>query len=292
MSIKKIGIMRKQKSDKAIKVTQEITKWLTERNIEVYLDVDLSQQIGLGKPCQRGKMPDISDMIIVIGGDGTLIGAARLVVGRELPILGINVGGLGFLTEISLDEIYITLEKILANDFKVEPRMMLTAYIYRQDEKIADYTVLNDVVINKGALARIISIHVYIDDQYLSTFKADGLIFSTPTGSTAYSLSAGGPIVMPELSAIIIAPICPHTLTQRPILIKDTSKIKAILDSKDNEVVLTLDGQVGFALNNNDEIVIEKAEKCINLIRSPFKNPFEILRTKLRWGENPGEKKE
>ena len=197
-------------------------------------------------------------MIIVLGGDGTLLSVARQVWNRNIPILGVNLGGLGFLTEITLDELYPVLEKVLQDDFTINEREVLNAGVIRSGKRIAEFIVLNDAVINKGALARIIDLETTINDEYLSTFRSDGLIISTPTGSTAYNLSAGGPIVYPSLHTIIITPICPHTLTIRPIIIPDDVKIRALLKSSNEEVTLTLDGQQGFSLEFEDVVEVRR----------------------------------
>jgi NAD+ kinase len=224
-------------------------------------------------------------MIIVLGGDGTLLSVARQVWNKNIPILGVNLGGLGFLTEITLDELYPVLERVVQDDFAINEREVLSAGVVRREERIAEFIVLNDAVINKGALARIIDLETTINGEYLSTFRSDGLIISTPTGSTAYNLSAGGPIVYPSLHTIIITPICPHTLTIRPIIIPDDVKIRALLKSRDEEVTLTLDGQQGFTLEFEDVVEVEKAEGRILLIKSPYRHYFELLREKLKWGE-------
>jgi NAD+ kinase len=224
-------------------------------------------------------------MIIVLGGDGTLLSVARLVRDYEIPILGVNLGGLGFLTEIPLEELYRVLERVVQGDFITDERVVLSAAVIRRGERMAEFTVLNDAVVNKGALARIIDLETTINGEYLTTFKSDGLIISTPTGSTAYNLSAGGPIVYPSLHCIIITPICPHTLTNRPIMIPDDVEIRATLKTKQQEVILTLDGQQGFTLEFEDVVEVRKAEGRILLIKSPYRHYFELLREKLRWGE-------
>lgn len=222
--------------------------------------------------------------MIVLGGDGTFLGAARWIKNRNVPILGVNVGGLGFLTDFSLHELFPVLEKILSGKFETEKRMMLTSTIIRKDKTLAEYSVLNDVVITKAAIARIIDLETSINGHYLTTFKADGLITSTPTGSTAYSMAAGGPIVFPSLQAIILTPICPHTLTNRPILVPDSAEITVAIKSRKEGIFLTFDGQVGQRLKAGDVVKIKK-DHFLNMIKSPFKDYFEVLRTKLRWGE-------
>jgi NAD+ kinase len=203
-----------------------------------------------------------------------------------VPILGVNLGSLGFLTEITLNELYPSVERCLAGDFEVSERMMLVASVERDGEVVETHRVLNDVVINKGALARIIDMETAVNGRYLTTFKADGLIVSTPTGSTGYSLSANGPIIHPELECISITPICPHTLTNRPLVMAGDARIAITLDSTiDEAVFLTLDGQVGVKLSCGDVVQISKSGHSTRLVQSRSKDYFEVLRTKLKWGE-------
>ena len=237
------------------------------------------------KGYSRSEMPSLVDMIIVLGGDGTMLNVARLVCERGVPILGVNLGGLGFITEVQKEEVCNAMDKTLSGEYAVEERLMLTAHIHRHGEKIAEYTVLNDVVINKGALARIIDLETYINKAYVTLFKADGLIVSTPTGSTAYSLSAGGPVLYPTLDCIILTPICPHTLTNRPTVLPDDVLIEIILKSVSEDVFLTLDGQVGFSLRKDDVVEIKRSPFKTRLIIPFERDYFQILRTKLKWGE-------
>ncbi|HUT71345.1 MAG TPA: NAD(+)/NADH kinase [Desulfatiglandales bacterium] len=230
-------------------------------------------------------IPETVDLVVVLGGDGTLLGAARKVGHYGLPILGINLGGLGFLTEIPVEMLYQDMEKVINGEISIEPRLMLQASVLRNGEEKCRFTVLNDVVINKGALARIIDLRVSVDNHFLTTFRADGLIVSTPTGSTGYNLSAGGPILYPDLEALILTPICPFTLTHRPIIVPDTSVIDVQMGENSEEVILTFDGQVGFDLVDNDRVIISKSEKKLKLIKSPDQDYYDILRTKLKWGE-------
>ena len=233
----------------------------------------------------RGRFrPEPLDLVVVLGGDGTLLKAARLYGHQEAPILGVNLGGLGFLTEISLDELRLLFERILQGDYQTENRMVLTAGIIREGEVHPVIPFLNDVVINKGAVARIIDLETSIGGQFLTSYRGDGLIVATPTGSTAYNLSAGGPILHPALKTILLTPICPFTLTNRPIILQDDAVIDIRLGTKASEVWLTFDGQVGYPLNAGDLVRVQKAVKSIRLIKTPFKNYFEILRTKLKWG--------
>jgi NAD+ kinase len=283
-SLERVGILLKRNKPEAITITRELIRWFNERRIAVFLEDEVAGQFEGSASCPREEIPSRVEAILVLGGDGTLLSVVRLMGKCKVTVLGVNLGGLGFLTEITLDNLYQVLEGLIQGDYKCHKRMTLQVGVMRKGEMAANFTVLNDAVINKGALARIIDLETTINDEYLTTFKADGLIISTPTGSTAYSLSAGGPIVYPSLQTIVMTPICPHTLTNRPIIIPDDAVIKATLNSENEEVILTLDGQVGFSLNCGDTVEVQKGN-IIPLIESPFKSYFEVLRAKLRWGE-------
>jgi len=260
-------------------------KWLKVRGIEPVVEESLARSLGRIKGYPGEEIPERVDILVVLGGDGTLLSAARMISGKRVPILGVNAGGLGFLTEITTDELFPVMEKVLSGDCRVTERCLLEAELYRMDQRITQHNCLNDVVINKGALARMIDLDTYIGDDYVTTYKADGLIISTPSGTTAYSLSAGGPIVYPSLDSILITPICPHTLTHRPLLIPDDAEVRVQIGSRDGKVYLTFDGQVGLALEDGDSVHVRKAEEVVRLIRSPHRGYFEVLRNKLRWGE-------
>lgn len=289
--MKRIGIITKQNKPEAVAIMGRLMEWLREKGVEVYIEEGIEKLLDQNRTppflnaVKKEEIPSRSEMIIVLGGDGTLLSVARLVGSLEVPILGVNLGGLGFLTEITLEELHRVLERVIRGDFTADERVVLHASVIRRGERMAEFTVLNDAVINKGALARIIDLEMTINGEYLTTFKSDGLILSTPTGSTAYNLSAGGPIVYPSLHCIIITPICPHTLTNRPIMIPDDVEVRALLKSRQQEVYLTLDGQQGFALEYEDVVEVKKAEGRILLIKSPYRHYFEVLREKLKWGE-------
>ncbi|HKK01593.1 MAG TPA: NAD(+)/NADH kinase [Desulfuromonadales bacterium] len=283
--MKRVGIFTKRNNPNAVKLAREITVWLQERKVEVFHDEDLAREMGDGHGYPAGSIPAMVNLIIVLGGDGTLISVARLVGDLRTPILAVNLGSLGFLTEITLAELYPVLERTLQGEFAVSTRMMLEAVIRRNGHEVGHYRVLNDVVINKGALARIIDMETSVDGSYLTTFKADGLIIATPTGSTAYNLAAGGPIIHPGLHCLVISPICPHMLTNRPILVSDESFITVVVQFQDEDVVLTADGQVGMPLQGGDVMEVRRSKSSTLLVRSPSKDYFEVLRTKLRWGE-------
>ena len=289
--MKRIGIIAKQNKPETIPIARNLVEWFRPKKIEVYMEEGMVKQFHpplVGPHLNsigREDIPKKVEMIIVLGGDGTLLSVARLMGDHHVPILGVNLGGLGFLTEITLEELYRVLEKVVQGDFITDERVVLNASVIRRGERMAEFIVLNDAVINKGALARIIDLETTINGEYLTTFKSDGLILSTPTGSPAYNLSAGGPIVYPSLHCIIITPICPHTLTNRPIVIPDDVEIRAMLKTKQQEVILTLDGQQGFTLEFEDVVEVKKAEGHIFLIKSPYRHYFEVLREKLKWGE-------
>ncbi len=279
------GIIAKHTDPRAESIVSELCNWLEGAGRKVVLDRETASLVGRADAVVRSQLPDHCDFLIVIGGDGTLLSAARVVGTSGKPILGVNLGSLGFMTAVTLDELYPALDRIFRSDIDFDERMMLVAHVHRLGERVANYTVLNDVVINKGALAKIIDIKTTVGDTYLSTFKADGLIISTPTGSTGYSLAAQGPIVYPTLHSILITPICPHMLTFRPLMVPDSMVVRAELASKETDVFLTLDGQVGFGLREGDVIEVRKAHSTLRFIRSPFRDYFTVLRTKLKWGE-------
>ncbi len=279
------GIIAKHTDPRAGKIVAELCAWLRNNGRRAVLDRETGALVTGEETAIRSKLPEACDFLVVIGGDGTLLSAARVVGTSGKPILGVNLGALGFLTAVTLEELDPVLERIFSYDFEYDERMMLVAHVHRLGERVANYTVLNDVVINKGALAKIIDIGTSAGGMYLSTFKADGLIISTPTGSTGYNLSSQGPIVYPTLNVILITPICPHTLTNRPLVIPDSYVVKAELKSKEADVFLTLDGQVGFGLREGDIVEIKKADAPLRFFRSPFKDYFAVLRTKLKWGE-------
>ena len=281
---KKIGIVSKPRKEDAGHILSELVKWLRDKGTEPLMDQETASLIEITSPYSRQDIAALSEFVIVLGGDGTLLSVARLIGARGTPILGVNLGSLGFLTEVTLDEMYPLLEDILSGKMIIDERGMLEAAIRREGQEIARYTVLNDVVINKGALARMILMETRVDGWLLNTYRADGLIISTPTGSTAYSLSAGGPIVYPTVGAIIISPICPHTLTNRPIVLPEDVSIEVTLRTEDEDVLVTLDGQEGHQIMFMDTVAIKKIKGTTKLILSPKKDYYQILRQKLRWG--------
>lgn len=282
--MKRVGIYVKRHNPDAVAVAREVAAWLQERKIEVFFEQALADDLGDVQGYPAGSIPAMVNLIIVLGGDGTLISVAREVGDLRTPILGVNLGSLGFLTEITLDEIYPVLEQVVRGEFSVSSRLMLEAVVRRGGKEAGRFRVLNDVVINKGALARIIDMEVRVDDDYLTTFKADGLIIASPTGSTAYNLAAGGPIIYPGLHCLVVTPICPHMLTNRPILVSDEAIIKVEVKFQDEDVVFTADGQVGMPLRAGDVVELRKSRANTLLVKSPARDYFEVLRTKLHWG--------
>lgn len=283
--LKKIGVYAKKDHPDAEQITLDICERLKREKIEVLLEDSLAEQVGQVNGFGEDEIPDLVDLIIVLGGDGTLISVARQIGHRDVPILGINLGRLGFLTEVTQAELPAMLDRLVAGDYEISERMMLDAAIRRDGKVVGEYTVLNDVVINKGALARIIDMATSVDGRHLSTYKADGLIISTPTGSTGYNLAAGGPIIYPEINSLVITPICPHMLTNRPIVVWSKSVIEIEVKFENDVVFFTADGQVGRKLLPGDVVEVRRSVARAKLVTSPSKDYFEILRTKLSWGE-------
>ncbi|MBI3811331.1 MAG: NAD(+)/NADH kinase [Nitrospirae bacterium] len=284
--MKKIGIIAKPQNTHAVKkILDELLPWLARQGKEAIMDSDTASVAGLASPHRKSKVPSLVEMVIVLGGDGTLLSVARVVEGKDVPILGVNLGGLGFLTEVAVDELFGTLEKIFKNEFVTDDRLMLKATVHRQGESVAQSLVLNDVVISKGTLARMIKLEIFINRQFVTALRGDGLILASPTGSTAYSLSAGGPIIYPSVEAMVLTPISPHTLTNRPVVIPNDVHVEVILKTREEGTTVTFDGQVGFSLRHEDVVEIWTADSKIKLIRSPQRNYYEVLRRKLKWGE-------
>jgi NAD+ kinase len=281
--MRKIGIIARKGEPEAVEAVAEFLECLKGRKFKFYIESELASLISV-KGCAEKDIPVRSDVIIVFGGDGTLLGVARLVGGRGVPILGVNMGGLGFITELKREEVCKNIDMLFSEECYFEERIMLLADVYRGRKKIARQSALNDVVLNKSALSRMFELELDIDGQYVSAFRADGLIISTPTGSTAHSLSAGGPILYPTLETFLITPICPHTLTSRPIVLPDTFKAEVRIKSGE-DVYLTLDGQVGVPLKINDRVMIRKADYKTKFLTLHNRDYFKVLRTKLKWGE-------
>lgn len=279
-----IGIICKRGRTETAEIVRQLVPWLEARSWQVLVEEATAGHIGI-RGFSHEALAAVSEMMLVLGGDGTMLRASRLVSEKGTPILGINLGTLGFITEVNRNEIYQALENLLAGHCCTEDRLMLTTRAIRDGAVVAEYAVLNDVVIAKSALARIIDLETFVQETYVTSFKADGLIISTPTGSTAYSLAAGGPIMYPTLDSIVMTPICPHTLTNRPIVIPADFTIRITLKTPHEEVYLTLDGQVGLPLRVGDSIEIQKSEHKTKLVMPLKRDYFKVLRTKLKWGE-------
>jgi NAD+ kinase len=284
--VKRLGIVAKTDREEARTVVPQLLDWCAARGIQPILEKETAGLCpqATGPVVGRSELPAQSDLLLVLGGDGTLLSMARLVGDLAVPILGVNLGGLGFLTALTVEELFPALEAYLRDELVIEDRMLLEARVFRQGERLGEYAALNDVVITKSAMSRIIRLEVAVDGDFATGYRADGLILSTPTGSTAYCLSAGGPIVFPTMDAVVLTPICSHTLTNRPIVLPATQRISITLLT-DQDVMLTLDGQVGFALKANDTVEVRRAAARTRLLRVPQKHFFSVLRTKLKWGE-------
>jgi NAD+ kinase len=286
--VKSIGLIAKPRSDRGATLVPELIAWLEARGITVFLDEGAAGYAGRVHALSREQVATQSQLLVVLGGDGTLLSAARASLvhdgERDLPLFAVNLGGLGFLTAIKIDELYPQLERALSGDFRVVRRRMLHVELWRAGQRIASHEALNDVVLTKAEIARMIDLEVQVDNHFVCVYKADGLIVATPTGSTAYSLSAGGPIMFPSVAATAITPICPHTLTNRPVIVPDESEIQVIV-LYNSPTYMTIDGQVGEILESGDRIICRRSEYCISLVRPPDMMFCDVLREKLKWGE-------
>jgi NAD+ kinase len=288
--IKRVGIVVKPHQPDVLQTLCGVIEWLAQRGITLAGGPEIERErIEHATGCaveviEADKLAATVDLMLVLGGDGTMIATARMLGDVERPVLGVNYGGLGYLAEFRVEELYSALESILAGNYDVEKRLMLAVELWRGEEFVTRSRILNDVVINKSALARIIEIEANLNQQFVNSFRADGLIVSTPTGSTAYNLSAGGPVIYPSMNAIVITPICPFTLSNRPIVVPDTATIELRLKTQNEDVALTLDGQVGLPLKPEDRVLIRKSRTTFNLVQPMNRNYFEVLRDKLRWG--------
>lgn len=282
--INTVGIISKPNIAKAAEIVCGLLDWLAERNIGVRYDEQTARYARSETFYAREDVPDGADLLIVLGGDGTLLSAARVVADRNVPLFAVNLGHLGFLTAIPVEDLYPELERALRGEHRIGRRRMVDCEVVRKDRMIATYSALNDVVITKSELARMIDLDTHVDNHFVAAYKADGLIVATPTGSTAYSLSAGGPVIFPSVAAFCITPICPHMLTNRPVIVPDTSVIHVINHGAEGSY-LTIDGQVGEPLSKGDRVICRSSAKTIQLIRPPKMLFFDVLREKLKWGE-------
>ena len=285
-AVRTVGVMSKPRPEEVRGVLPGLLEWLRAHGLTAVVDLETEHSLGQpGIGVTREDFPDSVDLLLVLGGDGTLLSAARALAGRDVPVLAVNLGSLGFLTPVALDQMYPMLEKTLAGRQEEERRRMLCVERIRDGRTLETYHALNDAVLNKGAIARILDFEVSVDGQAVSIYKADGLIFSTPTGSTAYSMAAGGPIIFPTVQALLITPICSHTLNHRPLVLPDDSTIEVVVHSNQENVYLTVDGQVGSKVQHGDRIVCRRSPRTLRLVRPPGAGYFEVMRNKLKWGQ-------
>ena len=282
---RRVAIVAKRSAPEGARLAKELSAWLRKRGIEALVDEDTARVIGRRAGVPRGTLPPGTDLAVVAGGDGTLLSVARVAGPLGVPILSVNFGGLGFLTELQPEELLACLERVLRGRYAIEERQCLRVRYRGGKRARSEHFVLNDVVITKSALARMVTLDVRIDDDEVATYTSDGLILSTPTGSTAYNLSAGGPILDPRMKALVLAPICPHTMTYRPLVVPGSVRVDVTLRTEREAVYLTLDGQVGFPIQNGDSITVDSLARPVRLVRVAERSFFHVLRHKLRWGE-------
>jgi NAD+ kinase len=283
-ALQRIVIMAKVGASDGPKLAAEVGEWLERRGVSVFFEADTASSLGHGQGVPRERFPEGIDLAVVAGGDGTLLAAARAAKPQGIPILGVHLGSLGFLTELTPEELLPGLESVLEGRYTVEERHTLRARHVRAGRVQSEYSLLNDAVITKSALARMVELELQVDGDEVARYRSDGLIIATPTGSTAYNLSAGGPILDPRMSAFVISPICPHSMTFRPLVVPGSVTVEVALRSSDEEVYLTLDGQIGFPLDADDVLAIDHHPDPVRLIRVAGRGFFEVLRRKLRWG--------
>jgi NAD+ kinase len=290
-NIRRVGVVIRPQLAEAVPTLQRLAEWLEARGVRLLGGPEIAQaRADCGAEhnidiVSHEELATSVDLVVALGGDGTMIAAARLLADADVPVLGINHGTLGYLAEFRSEEMFTGLETVFSGNYTVEARTRMAVEIFREEMLLMHHRVLNDVVINKSALARIIHIEAYLNKHLISAFRADGLIISTPTGSTAYNLSAGGPVVYPSMNALVVTPICPFTLSDRPIVVPDDTLVEVFLRTPNEEVFLTLDGQVGVPLHIGDRILIRKSRTSFKIVQPPNRNYFEVLREKLRWGK-------
>jgi len=278
-----VGLVVNLKKEGVTDLVRKVVRWLEDRGCTVLIDEETARSLGFSRlGTTLNCLAEQAECVIVFGGDGTLLRTTRKVAAACTPIIGVNLGHLGFLTEIDIPEVIPALEKLLAGQYFIEERMMLEAMVYRSDKLIEHIIGLNDAVITKGAFARLTLFETYVNDEYVNTYPSDGLIIASPTGSTAYSLSAGGPLVTPDLNLMLITPICPHTLWARPLVVAPDSMVKVVVLSCRGDVMLTMDGQYGFSLLQYDQVVIRRAPQKARFLRLKGRGFFELLRKKLK----------
>jgi NAD+ kinase len=280
-----IGVIAKPRRPDIRDVVPPLLKWLEKRGLVGRYDVQTAEALGTTDGLTREDLAVASDLLVVLGGDGTLLAAARATGARNIPLLAVNLGGLGFLMTTGVHELFPILERVLRGEYHAQCRTLVRGQLVRDHEVIASYDALNDVVVNKAAMARVIDMDAYVDEEFVCSYRADGLIIATPTGSTAYSLSAGGPVIFPSVSAWVVTPICPHTLTNRPVVLPDTAQIEVVVKGTDDDSYMTVDGQVGMALRSHDRIRCTRSPHLIHLIQPERLRFFDVLRNKMKWGE-------
>lgn len=280
--MKRVGIIPNIHKDRDLKTTKKLVKFILERDGIPYLNEIIASKMGYSEYGKSSsEIYGECDFIIVLGGDGTILNVARQCAVYSTPILGVNLGHLGFLAEVDNNEVFDAVEKLYNNDFQIDKRMMIEASVIKNDMEIVNFVALNDIVVTRGAFSRMVQLKTFVNEQYLDTYLADGIIISSPTGSTAYSLSAGGPIVCPNVELLVITPICPHTLHSRSIIVSNTDVVKVEIERENQDVMITTDGQQGYKLSPSDVVYIKKSSKYTNLIRIKNRNFFNLLRTKL-----------
>jgi len=285
IQLSKIGVVVGPRKPDALAVVSELVEWCALRDIELRATPEVAQQLRCASLLVEGdELAEDLDLLVVLGGDGTMLGASRLIGTRRIPVLGINFGYLGYLTEFTLQEMFTALEEIRVGNFWLEGRMLFDVSVVREGQSVEVHRALNDAVINQGALAKMIELECYVNGDFVNRFRADGMIVATPTGSTAYSLSAGGPIVFPSMSAIILTPICPHMLSNRPVVVPGEAVVELTFKKVDDGAMLTIDGQRGVALTPVDCVRIQRSATTFEIVRPRQRNYFEVLRTKLKWG--------
>jgi NAD+ kinase len=284
-SVKTVGLISKPGAQVGTELIPKVIEWLRGQGLDVRCDGETAAYSKTEHGMPRDEVPEGCDLVIVLGGDGTLLSAARAIGQREIPLFPVNLGGLGFLTAITKEEVFSELERALRGEHRVAKRKLLTTELVRGGRVAASYDALNDAVLTKFEIARMIDFQVYVDEQFVADYKADGLIVCTPTGSTAYSLAAGGPIIFPSVPAICLTPICPHMLTNRPVLVPETSVVRVVSGAPNDNVFLSIDGQIGNPVEEGDVIVCRSSQFSLHLIRPPRAMFFDVLRQKLKWGE-------
>jgi NAD+ kinase len=282
---KTVAIISKPSKPELNNIAPEVVDWLATHGYQVIVDDETAKYAPKADAVPRNQIASKQpDFAVVLGGDGTLLSAARALAKANIPILGVNLGSLGFLTEVPLQDLYDTLEAAGENKCSFESRAMLHCELVREGKCLATYNALNDAVVNKSAIARLVGFDLFVDQNFVSNYKADGVIVATPTGSTAYSLAAGGPILMPNVDAFVVTPVCPHSLTHRPLVVHDTAEIQIVVRDVDDKAFLSIDGQIGVPVCDGDYVVCRKAAYRVKILRMR-KTFFDVLRTKLKWGE-------